>query len=157
MRSSLLTRAGSLAAAAVIATTGAVTVAGSAGAASAAGAVRTASVVHAVDAAPAHVWRLRRLPTHLSIARARAVEHRRHVTAIGGRLTSFRFRLGGKVVFLARVIARRGLIIVGREHTGRFGTVLFVVNPRLNAHYALIFPGTPRFHSSHSRVVWVRG
>jgi hypothetical protein len=135
MRSSLSTRAGSLAAAAVIATTGAMAAAGAAG----------ATTAHA-----------RRLPTHLSIATRRAVEHRRHVTLIGGRLTSLTFPLKGKLIFLDRVTATHKLIIVGREWTNRHGTVVFVVAPKVTAHYALVFPGTPNFHSSHSRVVTVR-
>jgi hypothetical protein len=137
MRSSLLARrVASVAAAAAIATTGAMTVAGAAG----------ASATHA-----------RRLPTHLSIADRRAVEHHKHLTVIEGRLTSFRFPLRGKLVFLDRVTARHKLVIIGREHTGRGGGVAFVVDPKCTSHFALVFPGTPNFHSSHSRVVTVKG
>jgi hypothetical protein len=32
-----------------------------------------------------------------------------------------------------------------------------VVKPKSATHYALVFPGTPRFHSSHSRSVAVKG
>jgi hypothetical protein len=137
MRSSLLARrVASLAAAAAIATTGAMSVAGAAG----------ASTAHA-----------RRLPTHLSIAEKRAVEHHKHVTIIAGRLTTHGFRLPGRLIFLDRVTARHKLVVVGREHTGRFGGVAFAVAPKVTAHYLLVFEGTPRLHSSHSRVVTVKG
>jgi len=137
MRSSLLARrVASVAAAAAIATTGAMSVAGAAG----------ASTAHA-----------RRLPTHLSIADRRAVEHHKHVTIIAGRLTVPGFRrLPGRLIFLERITAKHGRIIVGREHTGRFGNVAFVVDPKVTTHYRLEFPGTPRLHSSHSRVVTVK-
>jgi len=137
MRSSLLARrAGAVAAAAVITTTGVMAVAGAAG----------ASTVHA-----------KRLHTHLSIADKRAVEHHKHVTIIAGRLTTPGFRLQGRLIFLERVTAKHKPVIVGREHTGRFGGVAFAVDPKLTTHYRLEFPGTPRLHSSHSRVVTVKG
>jgi hypothetical protein len=137
MRSSLLARrAGAVAAAAVIATTGVMAVAGAAG----------ASTAHA-----------KRLHTHLSIADKRAVEHHKHVTIIAGRLTTPGFRLPGRLIFLDRVTARHKPVIVGRERTGRFGGVAFAVAPRVKTHYVLVFEGTPRLHSSHSRVVTVKG
>ena len=135
MRSSLLARrVTSLAAAAAIATTGAMAIAG------------------AADASTAHV---KRLPTHLSVADRRAVEHHKHVTVIAGRLTSFRFALRGKIVFLDRVAGHK-LAIVGHERTGRGGGVAFVVDPKKATHFVLVFPGSPNFHSSHSRVVTVK-
>jgi hypothetical protein len=136
MRSSLLARrVASVAAAATIATTGVMAVAGAA----------SASTTH------------RRMPTHLSIADRRAVAHHKHVTVIAGRLTSFRSPLHGKLIFLDRLSGGHRLVVVGREHTGRGGVVVFVVDPKMTTHYALVFPGTPHFHSSHSRVVTVRG
>jgi hypothetical protein len=138
MRSSLLARrVASVAAAAAIATTGVMAVAGAAG----------ASTTHA-----------RRLHTHLSIADKRAVEHHKHVTVIAGRLTVPGFKkLPGRLIFLERITPRHRPVIVGREHTGKFGGVAFVVDPRFTTHYRLEFPGTPRLHSSHSRVVTVKG
>jgi hypothetical protein len=135
MRASLMSRAGSVAAAAVIATTGAVATAGAAG---------------------AYTHHARRLPTHLSIVKLRAAAHHRHVFVIAGRLTSFRFPLRGKVVFLDR-LAGKSLIKVDRERTDRFGVAAFVVSPKVTARYVLVFEGTPNFHSSHSRVVVVKG
>jgi hypothetical protein len=138
MRSSLLARrAGAVAAAAVIATTGAMAVAGAAG----------ASTAHA-----------KRLHTHLAIADKRAVEHHKHVTIIAGRLSTPRFkRLPGRLIFLERVAAKHKPVIVGREHTGRFGGVAFAVDPKVTSHYRLVFPGTPRLISSRSRVLTVKG
>jgi hypothetical protein len=138
MRSSLLARrAGAVAAAAVIATTGAMAVAGAAG------------------ASTAHV---KRLHTHLSIADRRAVEHHKHVTIIAGRLTVRGFRkLPGRLVFLERITPKHKPVIVGREHTGKFGGVAFAVDPKVTAHYRLDFRGTPRLISSRSRVVTVKG
>jgi hypothetical protein len=136
MRASLMTRAGSVAAAAVIATTGAMATAGAAG----------ASTVH-------H----KRLPTHLSIGKHRAVAHHKHVTIIGGRLSTVRnIGLPGRVVFLDR-IANHALVVVGRERTGRHGVAAFVVDPKVTAKFVLVFEGTHVFHSSHSRVIVVKG
>jgi hypothetical protein len=136
MRASLITRAGSLAAAAVIATTGAMATAGAAG------------------AATAHV---KRLPTHLSIATKPAVEHHKHVTLIAGRLsTKDNVSLPGRLVFLDRLTAKHGLVTVGHERTGTFGRVVFVVSPKVRTAFVLVFRGTPRLHSSHSRIVIVK-
>jgi hypothetical protein len=132
MRASLLTRAGSLAAAAVIATTGAMAASGVAGAAPA-----------------AH----KRHSTSLSIAKA-AVKHS-HFTVIAGQLTSGKRGLAGKLVYLDRVTAI-SLTPVKREHTIRGGFVLFVVSPAKTTRYELVFPGTPGYHSSHSKVVTVK-
>jgi len=136
MRASMLTRAGSVAAAAAIAATGAIATAGAAGAAT-----------H-----PA-----RRLPTHLSIVKLRAVAHHQHLTVIAGRLTSFRFPLRGQEVLLDRRTPGSGWIVAGHERTGRFGDVAFVVSPKVTARYALVFAGTGNFRASQSRVVTVQG
>jgi hypothetical protein len=102
MRASLLTRAGSIAAAAVIATTGAVAAAGAAGA----------------------TTQAKRLPTHLSIAKVPTP----HRTAILGRLTSLKFPVRNKTVFLDR---KNGIFLVQVAHanTNKNGAVAFVVNP----------------------------
>jgi hypothetical protein len=134
MRASLMTRAGSVAAAAVIATTGAMATAGAA----------SASTHHA-----------RRLPTHLSAFRVRAVAHHRHAFVIAGRLTTFRFPLRGRVVFLDR-IAGKSLVMVGRELTNRAAVAAFVVDPKVTARFVLVFDGTRHLHSSHSQIVVVR-
>jgi hypothetical protein len=134
MRASLMTRAGSVAAAAVIATTGAMATAG----------VANASTHHA-----------RRLPTHLSAFKARAVAHHKHTFVIAGRLTTFRLRLRGRVVFLDR-IAGKSLATVGHERTNNVGVAAFVVDPKVTARFVLVFEGTAHLHSSHSRIVVVR-
>jgi hypothetical protein len=134
MRASLMTRAGSVAAAAVIATTGAMATAGAA----------SASTHHA-----------RRLPTHLSALRVRAVAHNKHMFVVAGRLTTFRFPLRGRVVFLDR-IAGKSLVMVGHERTNRAAVAAFVVDPKVTARYVLVFEGTRHLHSSHSRIVVVR-
>jgi hypothetical protein len=135
MRASLMTRAGSVAAAAAIATTGAMATAGAA----------SASTHHA-----------RRLPTHLSALKARAVAHHKHVFVIAGRLTTFRFPLRDRVVFLDR-IAGKSVVEVGRERTSHAGVAAFVVDPKVTARFVLVFEGTRHLHSSHSRIVVVRG
>lgn len=131
MRASLLTRVGSIAAAAAIATTGAMATAGAAG------------------AATTHV---RRLPTHLSIAK---IPVRHHRVVIVGRLTSFRRPLRHEVVYLDR---RSGIFLVrvGHEKTDKFGAVAFVVNPPKTTQYVLVFRGTVNFRPSHSSFVTVR-
>jgi hypothetical protein len=45
---------------------------------------------------------------------------------------------------------------MGREHTNRAGVAAFVVDPKVTARFVLVFEGTKRLHSSHSRVVMVR-
>jgi hypothetical protein len=134
MRASLMTRAGSVAAAAVIATTGAMATAGAAG----------ASTYHA-----------RRLPTHLSALRVRAVAHHKHTFVVAGRLTTFRLKLAGRVVFLDR-IAGKSLVRMGRERTNHAGVAAFMVDPKVTARFVLVFEGTRHLHSSHSRIVVVR-
>jgi hypothetical protein len=134
MRASLMTRAGSVAAVAVIATTGAMATAGAA----------SASTHHA-----------RRLPTHLSALRTRAVAHHKHTFVIAGRLTTSRMPLRGRVVFLDR-IAGKSSVKVGRERTNKAGVAAFVVDPKATARFVLVFEGTRKLHSSHSGVVVVR-
>ena len=134
MRASLMTRAGSVAAAAVIATTGAMATAGAA----------SASTHHA-----------RRLPTHLAAWKARAVAHHKHVFVIAGRLSTSRLPLRGRLVALDR-IAGKSVVRIGRERTNRAGVAAFVVDPKVTARFVLVFDGTRHLHSSHSRVVLVR-
>ena len=146
MRVSLLTRAASVAAAAVIATTGAMAVAG---------------------AADASAHYRPRIPTHLSAAKAMVKGSAD--TRLDGRLTTgFRhvrnIPLGGRVVFLLRVRKTHGKIVltkVAREMTstkkGMVGDVSFMVDPMKTTHYVWVFQGTPRLHSSHSRVLTVKG
>jgi hypothetical protein len=135
MRASLLARAGSVAAATVVALTGAMATAGAAGAAT----------------TPA-----RRLPTHLIVAKVLVVRHNRHVAVIVGDLRSHRVPLRDKVVDLDRRTARGRWIVVGREVTHRFGSVAFAVAPRVDAQYVLVFKGSPNFSPSRSRVVTVK-
>jgi hypothetical protein len=134
MRASLFRRAAFAAAAAVIATAGALT------------------ATTAASAAPA----VSRQATHLSIATRPAVEHHEHVTVIAGRLTSHRAGLPDRVVALVRVGAKDRLIVVGHEHSGRFGGVAFTVSPQLATHYLLVFAGGSRFLPSRSLVVTVK-
>jgi hypothetical protein len=146
MRVSLLTRAASVAAAAVIATTGAMAVAG---------------------AADASAHYRPRIPTHLAAAKSMVTGSAD--TMIDGRLTTgFRhvrnIPLGGRVVFLLRVRKTHGKIVltkVAREMTstkkGMVGDVSFMVDPMKTTHYVWVFQGTPRLHSSHSRVLTVKG
>jgi hypothetical protein len=137
MRASLMTRAGSVAAAAVIATTGAIATAGAAG----------ASTAH-------H----KRLPTHLAVGKRRAVAHHKHVTIIGGRLsTVHNIGLRGRLVFLERVTAKHTLVKVSHERTRKHGLAAFVVDPKATTKFVLVFEGTPLLHSSRSHVVVVKG
>jgi hypothetical protein len=144
MRASLLTRAGTVAAAAVIATTGAMAVAGAA----------DASVHH-------------RIPTHVSAAKDPVAGS--SDTTLDARLTTgFRhlrnIPLGGRVVFLDALKWRHNRIVlveVAREVTsttmGSVGDVSFTVDPAKTTHYVWVFKGTHRLHSSHSRILTVKG
>jgi dihydroorotase-like cyclic amidohydrolase len=146
MRASLLTRAASLAAAAVIATTGAMAVAG---------------------AADASVHYRHRIPTHVSASKS-AVSGSTD-TMLNGRLTTgFRhlrnIPLGGRVVFLDVLKWRHNRIVlikVAREVTsttpGMVGDVSMSVDPAKTTHYVWVFEGTRRLHSSHSRILTVKG
>ena len=133
MRASLLTRIGSIAAAAAIATTGALATAGAAG------------------AAPA----VKRLPTTLTAAAIPGQVHHHHFTAIVGRLTSHRVPLRGEVVFLDR---KHGIFLVQVAHhkTDKFGAVAFIVTPSKTTQYVLVFKGTKNFAPSHSKFVTAR-
>lgn len=134
MRASLLTRVGSLAAAAAIATTGAMAATGAAGAAT----------------------NVKRLPTSLSAAAipGQTPKHH-HFTAIIGRLTSHRTALRNEVVYLDR---KHGIFLVqvARHRTDRFGAVAFIVAPQKATEYVLVFKGTPNFAPSHSKFVTAR-
>jgi len=131
MRASLLTRIGSIAAAAAIATTGAMVTAGAAGAAT---------------------TNVKRLPTHLSIAKVPAPHDH---TVIVGRLTSFKHPLRDKVVYLDRK-AGIFLVQVAHERTDKFGAVAFIVDPPKTTQYVLVFKGSVNFSPSHSAFVTVR-
>jgi hypothetical protein len=131
MRVSPLTRAGSLAAAAAIATTGAMAATGAAGA----------------------TTNVQRLPTHLSAATFPASHDR---TVILGKLTSERFPLRDKTVFLDRK-AGIFLIQVAHRYTDRRGDVVFIVGPlKKNTQYVLVYKGNVNFSPSHSRFVTVK-
>jgi len=146
MRVSLLTRATSVAAAAVIATTGAMAVTGAA----------DASAVHQ-----------HRIPTHMPASKSMVKSS--PDTMLHARLeTGFRhlrnIPLGGRVVFLFTVRKTHGKVVltkVAREMTstkkGMVGDVSMMVDPMKTTHYVWVFEGTPRLHSSHSRVLVVKG
>jgi hypothetical protein len=134
MRASLLTRIGSLAAAAAIATTGAMAATGAAGAATS----------------------VKRLPTTLTAAAipGQTPKHH-HFTAIIGRLTSHKVPLRHEVVFLDR---KHGIFLVQVAHhrTDKFGAVAFIVAPAKTTQYVLVFKGTRNFAPSHSKFVTAR-
>ena len=146
MRAFLLTRAASVAAAAVIATTGAMAVAG---------------------AADASAHYSHRIPTHLSASKSMVKGS--SDTMLHARLTTgFRhlrnIPLGGRVVFLDTVRWQHGKIVltkVAREVTsakkGMVGDVSMAVDPMKTKHYVWVFEGTPRLISSHSRILTVKG
>jgi hypothetical protein len=133
MRASLLTRVGSIAAAAAIATTGALATAGAAGATTA-----------------------NRLPTSLT-AKALPVTtpKHHHYTVILGHLSSHKVSLRGEVVYLDR---KNGIFLVpvSHQHTDKFGDVAFIVTPKKATEYVLIFKGTKNFAPSHSKFVTAR-
>jgi hypothetical protein len=135
MRASLITRAGTVAAAAAIATTGVMATAA------------------AADASTAH----QRLGTHLGVAKRHAVEHGHHFTVLLGRLSTRHHNMGlrGRLVFLDRV-TKKGLVQVGHERTGAHGRVAFAVDPKGVAVFVLVFKGTPHLHASHSHAVVVK-
>jgi hypothetical protein len=97
-----------------------------------------------------------RQATHLSIGTKAAIEHHRHVTVIAGRLTAGGAGLAGRVIFLDRVTATAGLVVVDRERTSRTGDVAFVVSPEVTTHYLLVFLGSSRLRGSRSLVVMVK-
>lgn len=146
MRAPLLTRAASLAAAAVIATTGAMAAAG---------------------AADASVHFRHRIPTHVSAAKDPVAGS--SDTTLSARLTTgFRhlrnIPLGGRVVFLDTVRWKHNKIVlteVAREVTsttkGSVGDVSISIDPAKTTHYVWVFKGTHRLHSSHSRILTVKG
>jgi hypothetical protein len=133
MRASLLTRAGSVAAAAAIATTGVMATAA------------------AADASTAHHPRI---ATHLGAGKKHGAHH---VTWVLGRLSTKHHNIGlrGRLVFLDR-ITKSGLVQIGHERTGAHGRVAFAVDPKGTAVFVLVFKGTPRLHSSHSHLVVVK-
>jgi hypothetical protein len=95
--------------------------------------------------------------TTLSIVEAKSVIRLGHTDTIAGRLTAGIFRpgLATRIVFLEREVGRR-FELVNAGITGRNGGVVFVVRPRFNAKYELVFKGGPNFAPSHSGVVTVK-
>jgi hypothetical protein len=136
MRASLMARAGTVAAAAAIATTGVMAAAG------------------AADASTAHAPRI---ATHLGAGQRPATEHGHHLTLILGRLSTrhHNFGLRGRLVFLDRA-TKKGWVQIGHERTGAHGRVAFAVDPKGVVAFKLVFKGTPRLHSSHSHIVVVK-
>jgi len=132
MRASLLTRAGSVAAAAAIATTGVMAAAG------------------AADASTAP----HRLATHLGAGKKDGAND---VTWVLGRLSLKHHNIGlrGRLVFLDR-ITKKGLVQIAHERTGAHGRVAFAVDPKGTAVFVLVFKGTKHLHSSHSHAVVVK-
>jgi len=135
MRASLMTRAGTVAAAAAIATTGVMATAA------------------AADASTAHP----RLATHLGVAKRHAMEHGHHFTVLLGRLSTRHHNMGlrRRLVFLDRV-TKKGLMQIGHERTGAHGRVAFAVDPKGVAVFVLVFKGTPHLRASHSHAVIVK-
>jgi hypothetical protein len=108
-----------------------------------------------------------RVPTHLSASKSMVKGS--SDTMLNARLTTgFRhlrnIPLGGRVVFLDAIRWRHGKIVlirVAREMTSTtkdmMGDVSMTVDPMKTTHYVWIFEGTPRLHSTHSRVLTVKG
>jgi hypothetical protein len=133
MRASLMTRAGSVAAAAAIATTGAMVTAG------------------AADASTAHHFRL---PTHLFAGKRWL--HNGDAVIFGRLSTIHNIGLRGRLVFLDRIVGGDP-VAIKHEHAGAHGRVAFVVDPKSTVKFVLVFEGTKHLHSSHSRVIVVKG
>ena len=134
MRASLLTRFGSAAAVAVLATGG---VMATATAASAAG-----SHHKPLDA------------TTLSIKNKLVVRHHHHAEAITGVLRDEHTRVAGETITLdSRTGKKPRWTVVATGTTDANGSVTFTVAPTTRTQFKLVFAGDSTFRKSHSNVI----
>ena len=137
MQASLLTRFGSAAAVAVLATGG---VMATASAASAAGHRH-----HPLDA------------TKLSIKNKAIAHGKHHADAITGVLRDGRTRVAGETITLdSRTGKKPRWTVVTTGTTGATGSVTFTVAPTARTQYKLVFAGDKTFRKSHSNVITLK-
>ena len=133
MRASLLTRFGSAATVAVLATGG---VMATATAASAAGHPKS------LDA------------TTLSIRNRAIVRHHHHADAITGILRDEHTRVAGETITLdSRTGKKPRWTVVATGTTDTNGSVTFTVAPTTRTQFKLVFAGDSTFRKSHSNVI----
>jgi len=133
MRASLLTRFGSAATVAVLATGG---VMATATAASAAGHPKS------LDA------------TTLSIRNRAIVRHHHHADAITGVLRDEHTRVAGETITLdSRTGKKPRWTVVATGTTDANGSVTFTVAPTTRTQFKLVFAGDSTFRKSHSNVI----
>jgi hypothetical protein len=135
VRASLLARAGSAVAVAVLTTGG---VAAAAGAASAA-----AGHGHA------------KLPTTLHISNKLVARNHHHADALTGVLRSHRKAVAAETITLQdRAGAHRKWIVVGTGTTGAAGSVTFTIAPPAKkTQFEMVFAGHSTYRKSHSNVI----
>ena len=136
MRASLLTRFGSAATVAVLATGG---VMATATAASAAGHPKS------LDA------------TTLSIRNRAIVRHHHHADAITGVLRDEHTRIAGETITLdSRTGKKPRWTVVATGTTDANGSVTFTVAPTTRTQFKLVFAGDSTFRKSHSNVITLK-
>jgi hypothetical protein len=139
MRASLLTRFGSAAAVAVLATGG---VMATATAASAAGHPHPHAKVEA---------------TELSIKNKAIAHGKHHADAITGVLTARHKGVAGETITLdGRTGKHPRWMAIATGTTGANGSVTFTVAPTVKSQFKLVFAGATGFRKSHSNVITLK-
>jgi hypothetical protein len=135
-RASVLTKIGSTAAVAVLAT----------GAVMATGTAANAAKGHAKAAA-----------TTLSIKNKVVAHSRHHVDALTGVLRAHRKGVAGETITLeSRTGKKPRWAAAGSATTGATGAVTFTVDPSARTQYKLVFAGDSSYRKSHSNVITLK-
>ena len=135
-RASLLARAGSAAAVAVLAGGG---------------------VIATATAAGAATGHHRLQPTTLSIKNKAIAHGKHHADAVSGVLKSHRKDVAGETVTLdSRTGKKPRWTAVGTNATGSNGSVTFTVAPAVRTQYKLVFAGDSTYRKSHSNVITLK-
>ncbi len=137
VRPSLLTRAGSAAAVAVLAAGGVL--------------ATTAGATAAADHGHGHAKR----PTTLHIANKVVAHHHHHADMLTGLLRSHRKGVAAETVTLeGRAGAHRKWVVVATGTTATDGSVTFTIaQPTRKTQFELVFAGDSTYRKSHSNVI----
>lgn len=94
-------------------------------------------------------------PTTLSIVAAKSKITVGQSDTISGTLASHKTPVAGRIVILDKRVGAGHWFAAEEKFTGKYGKVSFVVAPKVDTRYELVFKGGPIYSPSHSGVVTV--
>lgn len=94
-------------------------------------------------------------PTTLSIVAAKSKITVGQSDTISGTLASHKTPVAGRIVILDKRVGAGHWFAAEEKFTGKYGKVSFVVAPKVDTRYELVFKGGPIYSASHSGVVTV--